>query len=211
MGTFYVADYNNHRIVRWFNGSTSGNVIMAEQGVGIGIPQVPYPYDLAFGRQGNLYVTELLNSRIRMFPIDKSSCVKAIGLPIDRLISIKFPSKSKHILTKRVTLMTILFIYIFSIVYCTPYLLEQSYVPELKQCHLTNIVVFYISTNFLLYFVFGKKIRLTLIQYVSNIFSKHPQSTFTTINLQGSNVQKTIADDTYQSAYNENQITLSTM
>ncbi|CAM2698809.1 unnamed protein product [Rotaria socialis] len=76
MGTFYVADYNNHRIVRWFNGSTSGNVIMAEQGVGIGIPQVPYPYDLAFGRQGNLYVTELLNSRIRMFPIDKSSCVK---------------------------------------------------------------------------------------------------------------------------------------
>ncbi|CAF4441482.1 unnamed protein product [Rotaria socialis] len=325
MGTFYVADYNNHRIVRWFNGSTSGNVIMAEQGVGIGIPQVPYPYDLAFGRQGNLYVTELLNSRIQMFPIDKSSCVKEatinlikntmpsnssnpnvdrslnyiilfrlvvwghaclalslfgivgniitiivlmspslriistnmylialscsnilfllifipsypvryllgysayitkqpvltveilltpIGLPIDRLISIKFPSKSKHILTKRVTLMTILFIYIFSIVYCTPYLLEQSYVPELKQCHLTNIVVFYISTNFLLYFVFGKKIRLTLIQYVSNIFSKHPQSTFTTINLQGSNVQKTIADDTYQSAYNENQITLSTM
>ncbi|CAF3612376.1 unnamed protein product [Rotaria socialis] len=76
MGTFYVADYNNHRIVRWLNGSTSGNVIMAEQGVGIGIPQVPYPYDLAFGRQGNLYVTELLNSRIQMFPIDKSSCVK---------------------------------------------------------------------------------------------------------------------------------------
>ncbi|CAF3612337.1 unnamed protein product [Rotaria socialis] len=73
------------------------------------------------------------------------------------------------------------------------------------------LVVFYISTNFLLYFVFGKKIRLTLIQYVSNIFSKHPQSTFTTINLQGSNVQKTVADDTYQSAYNENQITLSMM
>ncbi|CAF4109719.1 unnamed protein product [Rotaria magnacalcarata] len=76
MGTIYVADYNNHRIVRWFNGSTSGHVIMAEQGVGIGIPQVPYPYDLAFDRQGNLYVTELLNSRIRMFPIDKISCVK---------------------------------------------------------------------------------------------------------------------------------------
>ncbi|CAF4995479.1 unnamed protein product, partial [Rotaria magnacalcarata] len=32
MGTIYVADYNNHRIVRWFNGSTSGHVIMAEQG-----------------------------------------------------------------------------------------------------------------------------------------------------------------------------------
>ncbi|CAF3546768.1 unnamed protein product [Rotaria socialis] len=236
-----------------------------------------------------------------------------IGLSIDRLISIKFPLKSKTILTKRVTLMTILFIYIFSIVYCIPYFLEQSYVPELKQCRLTNIgkkihkyiriyiyipvvyvipivtltciniavikhlietkrqkqslcekpnekihtdyhitlmvvcitiafvfcqtslavlnawfvidphgsikslkfhilntitiilVVFYISTNFLLYFVFGKTIRSTLIQYISNIFSKHPQSTSTTINLQGSNVQKTTADDTtYQSACNEN-------
>ncbi|CAF5082524.1 unnamed protein product [Rotaria magnacalcarata] len=70
----------------------------------------------------------------------------------------------------------------------------------------------YILTNYLLYFVFGKKIRSTLIQYVSNIFSKHPQSTSTAINLEDSNAQKTTADDrTYQSACNEDQITLSMM
>ena len=76
----------------------------------------------------------------------------------------------------------------------------------------TNIFLLCEACFFFVNFVFGKKIRSTLIQYISNIFSKHPQSTSTTINLQDSNVQKTTADDTtYQSACNENQITLSMM
>jgi hypothetical protein len=41
---------------------------------------------------------------------------------MDRLILIKFPLKAKCI-----TLITILLIYIFSIIYCIPYRLEQYY------------------------------------------------------------------------------------
>ncbi|CAF4662670.1 unnamed protein product [Rotaria socialis] len=76
MGTVYVADSINHRIMRWFKGSKSGNVIIGGRGIGSGTDQLAYPEDLQFDRQGNLYVVDLNDNRIQMFTIDKSSCVK---------------------------------------------------------------------------------------------------------------------------------------
>lgn len=73
MGTLYVADTNNHRIIRWFKGADSGSVIIGGQESGNGTDQLSYPYDLAFDQQGNLYVADSSNNRIQKFTIDKSS------------------------------------------------------------------------------------------------------------------------------------------
>ena len=76
MGTVYVADRDNHRVMRWFKGSKSGSVIIGGQGSGNGTAQLSYPTDLAFDRQGNLYVVDTFNNRVQKFTIDKSSCPK---------------------------------------------------------------------------------------------------------------------------------------
>ncbi|CAF4423800.1 unnamed protein product, partial [Rotaria magnacalcarata] len=79
------------------------------------------------------FTFEIILSRLPTTPIYNTILLSIIYLTIavsmDRLILIKFPLKSKDILTKHATLTTILLIYIFSIVYCIPYWLEQRYEP----------------------------------------------------------------------------------
>ncbi|CAF4485338.1 unnamed protein product, partial [Rotaria socialis] len=76
MGTIYVNDHYNHRIMRWLKGSTSGSIIIGGQGSGNGTTQLSYPDDLIFDRQGNIYVSDYFNHRVQMFTVDKSTCVK---------------------------------------------------------------------------------------------------------------------------------------
>ena len=61
-------------MVRWFDNSKSGSVIIGGQGWGNRTTQLCTPRDLAFDRQGNLYVADAENYRVQMFTIDKSSC-----------------------------------------------------------------------------------------------------------------------------------------
>ncbi|CAF3325985.1 unnamed protein product [Rotaria socialis] len=70
----YVADYGNHRIMRWLKGAHVGAVIIGGHGQGNLSTQLNHPYDLAFDRQGNLFVSDFSNHRIQMFAVDKSSC-----------------------------------------------------------------------------------------------------------------------------------------
>ncbi|CAF2062987.1 unnamed protein product, partial [Rotaria magnacalcarata] len=78
MGTVYVADIFNSRIVRWLPNSQSGVIIIDALGANLNGKNMFIPVDMAFDRKGNLYVADIFNNRILMFPIDKSSCVKSM-------------------------------------------------------------------------------------------------------------------------------------
>ncbi|CAF2639707.1 unnamed protein product [Rotaria sp. Silwood2] len=123
------------------------------------------------------FAFEILLTRLPTTPVYNTILLSIIYLTIavsmDRLILVKFPLKAKRILTQRATLITILLIYIFSIVYCIPYWLEQRYLPELKRCYLTNIgkkihkytrIYIYIPVVYLIPFVTLTCINVTIIQ-----------------------------------------------
>jgi hypothetical protein len=74
MGTVYVVESINHRVMRWFKGSTSGSVVIGGRGAGGRTDQLSTPLDLKFERHGNLYVADSENYRVQMFAIDKSFC-----------------------------------------------------------------------------------------------------------------------------------------
>jgi sugar lactone lactonase YvrE len=71
MGTVYVADWDNHRIMRWFKGSKSGSVIVDNRSEA---DPLSLPIDLTFDRHGNLYVVDYNSHRVKMYAIDKNSC-----------------------------------------------------------------------------------------------------------------------------------------
>lgn len=144
------------------------------------IPSYSIRYLLGY----RLYITnqppfafEILLTRLPTTPvyniISLSIIYLTVAVSMDRLILIKFPLKAKQILTQRTTLLTILFIYIFTIIYCIPYWLEQRYDSELKRCVLTTIgkkinkytrIYSYIPVVYLIPFATLTFINITIIQ-----------------------------------------------
>ncbi|CAF4654825.1 unnamed protein product, partial [Rotaria sp. Silwood2] len=58
LGTIYVADSSNHRVMHWPKGAKQGTVIVGGNGEGAGANQFNDPLGLSFDRQGNLYVVD---------------------------------------------------------------------------------------------------------------------------------------------------------
>ena len=69
LGSVYIADRYNHRIVRWKKGATAGEVLAGGNGAGSRSDQLNQPIDLSFDRQGNLFVVEEGNHRVQKFEI----------------------------------------------------------------------------------------------------------------------------------------------
>ena len=70
LGTVYVADCNNHRIIGWLKGATHGNIVVSENGQGEQTNQLNGPLDFSFDRENNLYVVDYNNHRIERFDIE---------------------------------------------------------------------------------------------------------------------------------------------
>ncbi|CAF4597215.1 unnamed protein product, partial [Rotaria magnacalcarata] len=71
LGTLYVADEQNCRVMRWTHGATQGTVIAGGNGLGAGANQLISPMGLSFDRHGNLYVADCRNDRIQRFDLEK--------------------------------------------------------------------------------------------------------------------------------------------
>jgi sugar lactone lactonase YvrE len=73
LGTVYVADYLNKRIMRWVKGTTQGSVIVGRNGDGGQLNQLYEPFGLSFDEHGNLYVAYRRNNRVQKFNIDSNA------------------------------------------------------------------------------------------------------------------------------------------
>ncbi|CAF0998952.1 unnamed protein product [Adineta steineri] len=69
LGQIYVADFCNHRIMRWCEGKEEGEIIVGGNGQGNQSNQLNGPYGLSFDDEGNLYVADSFNHRIQKFEI----------------------------------------------------------------------------------------------------------------------------------------------
>jgi DNA-binding beta-propeller fold protein YncE len=70
LGTVYVVDHGNHRIMRWQKGERQGSVIAGGNGWGGQPNQLNSPFGLSFDRYGNLYVTGVNDHRVQKFNIE---------------------------------------------------------------------------------------------------------------------------------------------
>ncbi|CAF1645431.1 unnamed protein product [Didymodactylos carnosus] len=70
LGTVYVADAGNDRIMRWPKGVTKGSVIVGANAEGGQSNQLNGPIGLSFDRHSNLYVVDNGNHRVQKFNID---------------------------------------------------------------------------------------------------------------------------------------------
>ncbi|CAF3383996.1 unnamed protein product [Rotaria socialis] len=71
LGTLYVADMYNHRVMRWSQeDKKQGTVIVGGNGRGEGANQFSYPVGFSFDRQGNLYAVDNDNNRVQRFSIE---------------------------------------------------------------------------------------------------------------------------------------------
>ncbi|CAF3939558.1 unnamed protein product [Rotaria sordida] len=73
LGTVYVADTSNHRIMRCPKGATQGSVIAGGNGAGRQSNQLTSPVGLSFDRHGNLYVVDYENDRVQKFNIEQTA------------------------------------------------------------------------------------------------------------------------------------------
>ena len=146
------------------------------------------------------FAFEILLAQLPTTPIYNTILLSIIYLTVavslDRLITVQFPLKAKRILTLQTTVTTILLIYVFSVVYCIPYWLEQKYVPEKKMCELTSIgkkihkytrIYIYIPVVYLIPFTTLTCINITIIQ---NLIAKKRRK----ISLCGKSIKKKQGD-----------------
>ncbi|CAF4419011.1 unnamed protein product, partial [Adineta steineri] len=69
-GQIYVADMNNHRVMRWREGNDKGEIVVGGNGQGRESNQLNGPTGLTFDGEGNLYVADYHNHRVQKFLID---------------------------------------------------------------------------------------------------------------------------------------------
>ena len=70
LGSVYVADWNNDRVMRWLKGAAEGTIVVSGNGEEQQPNQLNQPIDLSFDRADNLYVLEWGNDRVQRFDVN---------------------------------------------------------------------------------------------------------------------------------------------
>ena len=65
MGSVYVADQENHRVMLWKKGAKEGEVIVGGNGRGVQNNQLNRPGSILLDDQKNLYVVDRDNNRVQ--------------------------------------------------------------------------------------------------------------------------------------------------
>jgi len=78
-GNVYVADYNNHRIVKWAHGATSGTVVAGGNGQGSSSNQINGPSGVYVDAAGNVYVADAGNNRVMKWGPGATSGILVAG------------------------------------------------------------------------------------------------------------------------------------
>ncbi|CAF1079799.1 unnamed protein product [Adineta steineri] len=69
LGQIYIADCDNHRVMRWCEGKEEGEIVVGGYGQGHQTNQLNYPCGLSFDDEGNLYIADRDNNQIRKYEI----------------------------------------------------------------------------------------------------------------------------------------------
>ncbi|CAF5024477.1 unnamed protein product [Rotaria sp. Silwood1] len=72
LGTIYVVDAGNDRVMRWPKGAKEGTVLVGGNGKGQEANQLSAPMGLSLDRHGNLYVVDQQNHRVQQFSIKQT-------------------------------------------------------------------------------------------------------------------------------------------
>ncbi|CAF4142418.1 unnamed protein product, partial [Adineta steineri] len=78
--TFYIADYSNHRIQKWFYGASSGITVAGQSGVsGSALNQLNEPFTLTMDTNKSLYIVDYGNNRIVLWLLGSTSGILIAG------------------------------------------------------------------------------------------------------------------------------------
>ena len=76
----YVADYANHRVMKWFSNATTGIIVAGGQGSGLQYTQLSYPQGVLVDSFGTVYVTDYGNHRIMKWLRNASNGTLVAGI-----------------------------------------------------------------------------------------------------------------------------------
>ena len=79
-GSIYVADTNNHRVIRWKNGSSTGVIVAGNGTNGTSFNQLDYPYGIWVDSNFNVYAAEFNNHRVTKWAPGASTGVVVAGV-----------------------------------------------------------------------------------------------------------------------------------
>ena len=79
-GSIYIADTNNHRVVRWASGGSIGVVVAGNGTNGTSLNQLDYPYGIWVDSSFNVFVAEYNNHRITRWAPGASPGVVVAGI-----------------------------------------------------------------------------------------------------------------------------------
>lgn len=107
--TMYIADYGNHRIMKWKPGTTSGQIVAGGNGSGSGLKQLSNPTNVLVDKENNaLIICDRTNKRVLRWPCENDGNVEILilnidcyGLAMDNNRHLYVSDRSKHEVRRR--------------------------------------------------------------------------------------------------------------